>query len=623
MANIYIRKDEVYRTRIEDVTNDKQFFYPVYQQARDCLMAMVDYTDRFWTEQRGPRKADHIERSREESRIFRSEDYSDHSRDNQRSSRSDDISSINPIRLRGYPNNIIAFSADRGHGKTSAMLSFSTALQALGDRSDKNQKDPDFWPKKLTGLRFFALDPIDPTVLETKASIIPVIISRMFLEFTNHARRMRPSSSSASAYESRNYSHFHQDLREQQQRLLQIFQDCYRLADDHKDTSKRSESYDDLQLLADRGDSSNFKERFAELVYSYLNFMTLDRSSAAGNYRDAFLIIQIDDADMNPEHAYEVVEDIRKYCVLPNVIILFATNMEQLELCVEQHFLKSFDTLLKAVVKDDAESSHAAIQSRSQCHSTAVNYLDKLVPSLHRINLPNINDVLQNYDDRVGLHHDGLHKVDQEDSPEEYQAAIAKVLNKKCLLDIHFQENRLHPFMPRHMRELTHFLDRLLTLEDVIGADDHASLGNPRRELMKWALNTPDSRDCSAQARILKRNLETMINYLVNDWSELNLKSWQMDTIKDIHRASAEQKIAVALESMEQKYFRHQTGSSTIPRSRPAAYSWSELLNQIAYFRFKQDHQFSSALELYFEMYKELLMVCDYINKREEAAHDA
>lgn len=597
MANIYIRKDEVYRTRVEDVTNDKQFFYPVYQQARDCLQTMVEYTNRFWKEQSGS-----------------------HLSEAQR---------INPIRLRGYPNNIIAFSADRGYGKTSAMLSFSTALQAMGTRTDgysgKYPKDPAFWPQNLQGLRFFALDPIDPTVLETKDSIIPVIISRMFIEFKEHAKNLRTASpSDPSQYEHRNQSYFHQNLREQQQRLLQMFQDCYRLADDHKDTSKRSENYDDLQLLADRGDSSNFKERFASLLYSYLQFMSLSPASpAAGNYRNAFLIIQIDDADMNPKHAYEVVEDIRKYCVLPNVIILFATNMEQLELCVEQHFLKSFDTLLKAVVKDDAESSHAAIQSRSQCHSTAVNYLDKLVPSLHRINLPNINDVLQNYDDRVGLHHDGLHKVDQEDSPEEYQAAIAKVLNKKCLLDIHFQENRLHPFMPRHMRELTHFLDRLLTLEDVIGADDHASLGNPRRELMKWALNTPDSRDCSAQARILKRNLETMINYLVNDWSELNLKSWQMDTIKDIHRASAEQKIAVALESMEQKYFRHQTGSSTIPRSRPAAYSWSELLNQIAYFRFKQDHQFSSALELYFEMYKELLMVCDYINKREEAAHDA
>lgn len=608
MANIYIRKDEVYRTRIEDITNRNQFFYPVYRQATRCLSTMVDYTHRFWNEQDSYHSND----------VPDAELWPGSSRKHAHSRPSD-----NPIRLRGYPNNIIAFSADRGYGKTSAMLSFSTALQTLGRQSDSSfQKiwwNPDFWPKNLLNLHFFVLDPIDPTVLENTDSILPVIISRMFLEFTNHARKMRPASPGGeAAYASRNYSYFQQDLRERQQQLLQKFQDCYRLADDHKDTKRRSENYDDLQLLADRGDSSNFKEHFAELVYSYLNFMSLVPSGpSAPNRRDAFLVIQIDDADMNPQHAYEVVEEIRKYCVLPNVIILFATNMDQLEMCVEQHFLKSFEAILKSVVNGDTSSSHTATHSRIQCHSTAVNYLDKLIPSLHRINLPNINDVLQNYEDHVGLHHDALHTPEQADHPEEYRIVFSNLLRNKCQLDIQFQGNIHHPFLPKHMRELTHFLNRLLTLEDIIRKDEADTFGPPLRELMKWALNTPDSRDCSKNAWIWRRNLETMMNYLVNDWSELSLKAWQVNTIKEIHRAGADQKVAVALESMEQNHFRYKNAQER-PHSAADPKDWSSLMNRIAYFQNKQEHLFSSALELYFEMHKELLTVCDCIKKREE-----
>ena len=42
--------------------------------------------------------------------------------------------------LRKYPNNVIAFCADRGRGKTTAMLSFSNALDALsGPKIDSLQ----------------------------------------------------------------------------------------------------------------------------------------------------------------------------------------------------------------------------------------------------------------------------------------------------------------------------------------------------------------------------------------------------------------------------------------------------------------------------------------------------
>lgn len=575
MATIYMRMDEVYRTRIEDVEKDDQFFYPVYQQAERCLTTFINYTDQYWREQ-NPYEQDRLPNRSKETGAPRPS-----------------ASRFNPMRLRGYPNNIIAFCADRGYGKTSAMLSFSKALKNLGRQQGKLSK---FWDENFEGCRFFPMEPIDPTVLENKDQIIPTIISRMFTEFADHARILRTEQNSDREQYTYHKTFSNQELRDRQQKLLQLFQDCYRLADDQKDGSKRNDSYDDLQLLADRGDSSNFKVRFFDLVWEYLKFMCLEpHGHSTANSQRSFLVIQIDDADMNPAYAYDVVEDLRKYCVLPNVIILFATNLEQLEMCVEQHFLKSFEILRKSAVNKDHESENTVLETRRHCHHTAVSYTDKLIPSLHRIILPNINDTLQNYGTPVFLHHDNFHE--DTDTPVEYQDALIQLLNERCMLALEKEPRKLHPFLPRRMRELTHFLNRLISMNTV---------ELPQRKLLEWAVGAPGCEDLSPAAYTLKGNLEKMLEYLVSDWSDLALDSWQRTVIREIHRASTDRKITAALDAIRQ------SGHSEL---KSPCNTWKILTDCIAEFESKGARAFVCALELYFQLYKNLLTVNDCIRK--------
>lgn len=51
-----------------------------------------------------------------------------------------DFSQIDSGSLLGYPNNIIAFCAERGHGKTSAMVTFAKALQNLSEKGDEEKR---------------------------------------------------------------------------------------------------------------------------------------------------------------------------------------------------------------------------------------------------------------------------------------------------------------------------------------------------------------------------------------------------------------------------------------------------------------------------------------------------
>lgn len=616
MSTIYLKKNEVYRTRIEDITNKNQFFFPVYEQARDSLWELITYSQQFWDEYSKPNSIDQF--------------------------------NINPMRLRGYPNNIIAFCADRGHGKTSAMLSFSKSLTV-------EKKVGEFWKNtKINDFRFFALEPIDPTVLENTDHIIPTIISRMFTVFTEKVNELRQSTvSSGGSYRTGSIPISHHDLRDKQQSLLQLFQECYRLADEQKDNKKRNDSYDDLQLLADRGDSSNFKVRFWELVKEYLYFMECGRSSPSNfNCLNSFLVIQIDDADMNPEHAYDVVEDLRKYCVLPNVVVLFATNLDQLEMCVEQHFVKSFNPLINSAVKDCQGSPNTASANLQHCHQTTVSYMDKLIPSMHRINLPDINNTLQNYGSSIFLHHDQFHAPDH--NPVEYQNALISILKDRCLMRLQTESGRLHPFLPKRMRELTHFLNRMNSMEEI------GSL----RALLRWTANNSEDGYSDNSALKLKKNLEYLMDYLVYDWCDLALEPMQRKVIRDIHHAATNRKVEVALEQLRQIEITRIAAShapstktnSTYPtceahcptvtafknkaitddphceitenhtnmvaRKTPPSYNqsankWGDLLKYIEALHIQEKSQFACALELYFAIIQELLLVGSCITQKE------
>lgn len=564
MPKIYIRESETYRTRIEDVTDKDLFFYPVYKQAQDCLKKIVVDSQRYSNKER--QVGTHITDSKE----------------------------INPLRLKGYPNNIIAFCAKRGHGKTSAMISFSTALARMhvDDNPNPSSKN-NFWDESIRNSRFLVLDSIDPTTLEQTDSIIRTVISRMFQHFSEKSF----------------YGYRNQDKRGSQQKLLQLFQTCFRLADQQKDTERHNDDYDDLQRLTELGDSSNFKNELNMLISSYLAFM-LDDEIASYKQSNAsrFLVIQIDDADMNTTNAYEVVEDIRKYCVLPNVIILFATDMSLLEQTVEHYFVKSFDTIIYGGLDGDRVSKHTAQLSRERCHKTAISYLEKLIPGLHRINLPDIDAELRNSMRKVYLNiesddmqHDQvlseLRTGDTNSQDIEYQRALIQLLQRKCLFSIPYNDTELHPFFPKRMRELSHFMIMLRSMDDV---------NCTMQQLLLWAAGGEDDNTCRDAAHALEANLELLLDYFLNRWCENRLDHRERSVIADIHNSKAENKVRVATESLMRTFSENKFFADRDPNG-----GWQELLNCTQHLIKSQKREFACALELYFHLFRDILMVYD------------
>lgn len=376
------------------------------------------------------------------------------------------------IRDGMYANNILMFCANRGGGKTSALLTFGKALRA--DKENEQQKD--FWGEELCHCHFALLDVIDPTLMGPRDSFMRLLLSKMYVQFRNKQRE-RQSDSRWGSDETWNE-------KNREQRIMELFRKCHRYLDVLTGRSKEdTEYYDDLQLISEIGDSSNLRNKFKELLDYYLEEMTGIR----GQKNQVYLVVQIDDADLNTDCAYNMIEDIRKYCMLPNVLVLMAVHMEQMQQIVEQHFVESFDTLLKQAKSTESKDE---VMSMRHCQEMAVRYMDKVMPAGHQIHLPQINWFIRNESARLTVRH--VEKIDRTTTGQKYasgrkdwlefplwegeqvhgyvegyQERLLRLIYNKTGIALIKPMTYVHNFVPKTMRELTHFLGFFSRLEDV------------------------------------------------------------------------------------------------------------------------------------------------------------
>lgn len=447
---IIIQEGDEYCSRVANIYEENAFFYPAYQQAGECVVEILNASKRF-SEQFG------AFRSREESsphniapknrfpapytQGWASKPASPHG-----------LALSETAALASYPNNIIAFCGERGGGKTSAMVSFAKALEYFPQKPDLSGTAEDFWTGcriPCTNYRFMVLDPIDPTLMEHTDSILWIILSRLFDKFQEQRDLQHQKVMDSSLLP-----------------LIDQFQECFKALDTLKNASRKKEIYyDDLSLLVDLGDSSRLKQKLKQLIYKLCSFFEDNRGE------QWFLTLQIDDADLNSSHAYSIMEDLRKYMLLPNVIILMSVDLRQLELVVEQHFAQEFNPFIQA---SQTLGYGNAVADQVRCHSSAERYIDKLLPGRHQIHLPNVDRMLRDAWNRIGLSYlstEGFDRMKPEESQEEpateYQRGLLHLLYRKTRVILIEPPHKKHCFLPSTMRMLTHFLALFSELPDI------------------------------------------------------------------------------------------------------------------------------------------------------------
>lgn len=438
-----------------------------------------------------------------------------------------------------YPNNIIVFSGERGAGKSSAMLTFVEGLK--NDKSGLYCDDfledvlrcelPNSgasWSSIKNMLRnaeFVSLSPIDPTILEKDGQILPMILSRMLRKFKE-------------TWENESKSNSERSLNTKNS-LLRNFESCFQHICAFKKIGNQHKDYGKLDAIMDLGDSSRLKQDLITLVQELLAFCTGKPSCKTSS---TYLVLMIDDTDVNIDQAYNILEDIRKYLIIPHLIIIMASDLNHLVQVIKNSFLKSFDKEVTGRMSIVEGMTH--------------KYIAKLFPLTRQIILPDLSSYFKEHPENITLSYkiqtqkicniDGKERIilpDDNESITDFQEQIFRLIYRKTGIIFLTHQRNLHFIIPDNMRLLGHFLSMLVQMQDVCSPDDISSAffsGEGVKQLEHLAI---------LQVRL--QNLQRFRDYFLNTWVSNNLDYNHAEVIKDLDAVDVSRKVNFVCETMK------------------------------------------------------------------------
>ena len=414
-------REELSLHRCEEICNEESIMRPSYEKAMRALVRIMRRTKQFH---------DKYENKTADLDAFTLENQ-----------------------LFGYSGNIIAFAAPRGGGKTTTMLSFSKILNEGFDRysafektdnsflnamGDNEKAKPDEWLRRC---KFIPMTPVAPAVMEGGQNILYVVLSRLY----RYAERLI-----------KDYGRFDRIQEAEKNQIIRSFQKVLSGINGIKHPDKYP---GDLAGMQDVCDGMSLSRHFHNLVQNILKLAARDQDIS-----DRYLVIQLDDADSKLQRIYEVLEDVRKYLMIPNLVILMSVDQKCMTDVVFQDNLKCFPNLLQI---DKERLSHDLSKFTNK-------YIDKLIPPTHMVQLPLIDQVVVQWDDMLRLRYvDGVGK-DKTDVYEwmaheglDFQTAILMLIYRKTHLLFVKPPHYLHNIIPRTLRGFNQFLELLDSMENV------------------------------------------------------------------------------------------------------------------------------------------------------------
>lgn len=251
-------------------------------------------------------------------------------------------------------NNIISFTGERGTGKSSSMQSFIKALNS--DEKNRVSYSKEF--DSLLKTQFYPLTSIDTSFLHKKDTLLEIIISEMFLKLKKKIED--ENLSNTIDFQSKN-------------NLLTKFQMVYKnLKVLHSDKQSIYDQ-DTIDALSDLANGMNLKENLKDLIDNFLRFF---------GKPEGYLVIVLDDFDLNITNSYHMLEDIRKFLIQKNVLIFIACKIEQLHHSIKQEIAKNYEILL--------EYNSLLYDNTKDIDNKANKYLEKLIPKGRRLQMPSL-----------------------------------------------------------------------------------------------------------------------------------------------------------------------------------------------------------------------------------------
>lgn len=381
------------------------------------------------------------------------------------------------------PNNIIAFSGDRGEGKTSCMLTVKHIIESSD--TDAFIKLTGHTPTKSLGSYEF-LDMIEPSFFDQEHNILELVLGQLYQKFKIFESDERVCGSTT----------YRKTLG-----LFNKVKKCATLL-----MSRGASLYDSIEELDELAASMSLRRCMNDLLEEYLNMS-----------RSEMLVITIDDMDYNWQGAYDMTKMLTKYLSGSKCMIMVSVSIKQL---VE-------------VVKTSFENEVKHTNTSVNFDNIAAKYVNKLIPLHYRVEMPKVLDLsdtpLELYK-RVGK---------EENLIEKYDTI------KKCVVELIFQKTRFLFYnselnasliVPDDLRSLRHLLGLLLSMvnyeKDKDGKEILRRNLENKRIFQSYFYHTWTQQLCKDDREFAQRlvyNDQSTVNKLVVDY----LKQKTDDKIKE------------------------------------------------------------------------------------------
>ena len=325
-------------------------------------------------------------------------------------------------------NKIISFLGDRGTGKSSCLKSLVNILS-------EERKD------------ICLLETVEPAFFDKHRNIMELIIGTMFREYEKWLDEQQDANK-------------HNLLVELGYAFQEVKRDLQYI---ESECCKEDSELEDLQGL---GSSIGLSASVKKLVDAFLVVEKKD-----------YMLITIDDIDLNASLAFDMAEQIRKYLIMDKVVVCIAGKSEQLSDAIRQSYLRLYGVLLK----------HGQI-SIDEISAMTEAYMVKFLPISSRIYMPTQDDYA---DCRLAI-------VDDAGNRHEYESvkiALLELIFVKTRFLFYNSEGQTSLIVPSNLRELRALMLMLFMMPNY---DKKAKTGNDVAN---------------------KENKNAFLNYFFNTWT--------------------------------------------------------------------------------------------------------
>lgn len=479
-------------------------------------------------------------------------------------------------------NNRILFVGQRGTGKTSAMTSFS---KGLDDAEIDNHK----------ALFFKSLPMIDPSNFDNNTNILLTVITMMFSE----AKELMKENGN------------NEDIISTRESLLKQFDEAFKSL---KAITGSDRPMFTLEGLNEKSRALQMRTGMHNLVKRYIEFYNKTRMT---NIR--YLVLLIDDIDMTVSHVPEMLEQLRKYLDLDNLLILMSANLGQLYNEMREHYSKAF----KETLNDRNQALSIDVED------LANKYLLKLFPTSRRIRVEHLVSQL------IGTNLKIIELVKEGNSTVEknliepgglQNVVLSLIWQKTRLLFVPKDaETMLHPIIPTNLRELMQFLDMLVSLDEVSYADDKLFKNTKAygyceeniRKFKKYILHNWIPSHLSVEEELVFEHIPTDITeinkHLINSINvignqhrrELMSREVGLDVIeRNAADVNIDRDIYTMVSLNDPKFVKANKISDIF--NQPSNYSYGDLLLMIdkyeTYFESEDNRKFTDAIKIYYSI---------------------